>query len=775
MPVSDRRALLVFLAIVLGSAPGCGGEPEPSSNQESELEPGGPTSARAQIERTPLVSTGADAGPLSFHQSAGESRPAIELAAGVPLKLRTRTKGTIRYAVAAAEDPSEVVAISLEIAGEPADQVAIEAKGADGWIAHRTSQSYPKGVTAEFTSNRDTWLAGPVTETPRKGAPKPLVVVVVIDTIRADHTSLGGYPISTTPALEHLADLGVAFTRAYSTTSWTRPATASLLTGLEPEQHRAVCRFDLLPEEVTTFAELAGGEGYHTVAFSTNPNVLPIWGFGQGFDRFIDAESRGWTRRKGRDAAWVFEQAIEVVDREEIPLFLYLHVLDPHHPYTPPALSTRSIYPDFEKSEPGKILPGRHDVPPIASAIRRYDGEIRHTDDALGNFLTALADRNQLDTAIIVVVGDHGEEFGDHGSYYHGRTLYEEQLRVPMVIKLPGLGGEGNRVDGLASISDVLPTVVSELSWRPDSSFDGRPLGPLVRDGVPVHEYLTASLAVDEFRAHALIREGEKIVQRLAPDPSVVIYDLAADPGEQNPIADDERRALLRAELERSLAGRREGWHLLICGGKTPQRVKFVVEDTEGPPRGLSLEDEDRARLVNATAEIDIAVGPVTRVRESMGKRISVDMRDEDEIVLSSKHPTLRLESPHDAELIVGQVQSPWPEAQSLDPAAALRAASDRPRCDPEMSRVAVHVWFVEGPGAAATAEPDEALRDRLRALGYLECGVLRGLAARIRERLLRRARSQRYRRFRWVPVSLGRDRPRAFHPCPVRWEARAM
>jgi arylsulfatase A-like enzyme len=659
--------------------------------------------------------------------AAGETRPAVALTDERSVELVANASGLVRFATATTPGNQAFVTVDLARATgkEPA---RVQVVATDRWqdLLEGIEVRDGDGLTLSLTQPGVVYIGDPTVERHRAEPTVPVVAVVVIDTLRADRTSLDGYPYPTTPRLDALAQDGAAFLRAYVPNPWTRPSTASLLTSLTPQRHGAAGRFDKLPNTVVTWPEVARAAGYQTVAISTNPNVLPFWGFAQGFGRFVDWDTSNWIRRHG-DAGAVFARAIEMLDAERLPLFFYIHILDPHGPYRPPIDAARSVHPDFEANEPGFIVDA--DTPPevVESASRRYDGEIRHTDTSLGNFIDALRERKLYDSSAIVVVGDHGEEFLEHGGVSHGLTLFEEQVRVPMIIKLPH--GEaradaerGNRVDALASILDAMPTLAEQIGWTPPPGIDGKSLRPAIVDGTPVHEQLTATAQLRGNHAHALIGPHQKLIRQLSPAPESIAFDLRKDPGEQSPLADPDLLLALSRELDRELARDSSGWHLRVCGGERPERFAITLAAPVARHRVIDFEPDDRTSTTNEQLKIDVSVGPLQRTADRRGELVEVMTRDSDEVVVPDRErlSIVSLSRESRANLFVGGEASELKAPIEIARSVAVQAAGRTPAC-PRGASARVEIWFVDALGEAVLEEPDAELRARLEALGYLD------------------------------------------------------
>jgi arylsulfatase A-like enzyme len=372
----------------------------------------------------------------------------------------------------------------------------------------------------------------------RAAATKPPdVLIYLIDTLRADHCSTFGYARATTPRLDELARDGVAFEQAYSQAPWTRPSVASLFTGLLPDGHGAGRRTGL-SDSATTMAELLRASGRTTAAFISNSKVhAGGLGFERGFCRFVATDAPDRMVRSDAVGAAVLPWLQELRAR---PFFVYVHTLDPHNPYDPPP-ATRGR---FERDYHGFVTPrtltdeldARAPLAPddLAEAVALYDEEIAFNDAQLGVVLDELRRLGLYDETLIVVVADHGEEFGEHGRFGHGGRLWQELLRVPLVIKFPkSLGRPPARIAEPVRVVDVLPTILGALQVRPGRArFEGVDLGPRL-GGAPV-EGLPV-IAEEEPALRTLIEAPWKLIREGgAPDR---LFDLAQDPHETKDLA----------------------------------------------------------------------------------------------------------------------------------------------------------------------------------------------------------------------------------------------
>lgn len=384
-------------------------------------------------------------------------------------------------------------------------------------------------------------------------AHRPNVVVILIDTLRRDHLPLYGYPKPTAPFLSRLAERGIVFERAYSTSSWTPPAAASLFTSLYPFQHGVLRGFQLaqrierltgarirlspVPAAAQTQAEALATRGYRTFAITENPNLVAEMGFAQGFSSFSSFP-------KSLDAETILARlaALGPELHKPGPYFLYLHFMDVHGPYRGrPPLFDASLVDEAERK------------------VSAYDSGIRALDERLAR---AFAELGWDKDTLLVVTADHGEELGDRGNWGHGATLFGEVLNVPLVVYPPG-GSAPRRVADPVSLIDVLPTLREAAGLRPSPGDEGVSLMPYVdaRGPVPAPRALFAHLWRGD-RQDGSERSLKAAIERdwkwIGGDVGGArLYDLRRDPGERANLAREqpERVEHLR-ELYRAFEAR---------------------------------------------------------------------------------------------------------------------------------------------------------------------------------------------------------------------------
>jgi arylsulfatase A-like enzyme len=376
------------------------------------------------------------------------------------------------------------------------------------------------------------------------GAARPNVLVVVIDTLRADHLGAYGAPAGSTPFLDRLGRRGTVFDRAFAASSWTAPSVASLFTSRYASQHHVTTYDARLPDAERTLAETFADAGYRTIGVTANFRLSPALGFAQGFARWDDR----WSAPKTRANA-VRRHAVSALDaapRSSQPVLLYLQYMEPHPPYAPPPAYRRRYerHAEVGPDANARLLAGEHDFTPaeIDHLHSLYEGEVAYLDHEIARLFAALAHRGFLDDVIVVVTADHGEEFREHGLMGHGRSLYNAALRVPLV--LAGARIPAGRVRDAVSLVDLAPTLAALAGLRPETTWEGRSLVPLLAGpGTPAD--VVAELLPDggpDLRRHsaAIVRGRLKLLLMTEPWAAAIgddieAYDLDTDMPEAAP------------------------------------------------------------------------------------------------------------------------------------------------------------------------------------------------------------------------------------------------
>ena len=461
-------------------------------------------------------------------------------------------------------------------------------RGADarrGWLTRPGVAAGLVAVLAMLWAGGARVLARPaVPVVPPRAAAAPAgapnVVLLMIDTLRADRLGVYGNAGAKTPAIDALAADGVRGAHTFSQASWTRPSVATILTGLYPSSHGAVHKADILPDRVDTLAELLARAGYYTAGFPNNVNVSPGFNFGQGFAEYhylapdlffwADESAAKLTLYNGlrlvrerflarRVDVHNYYQPAEVVTDTAIawldspaaktgPFFLFLHYMDPHDPYF--------VHP-FNGEGYARVA---NPNPPAGVAekyLQLYDGEIGYLDEQLGRLFADLKRRGLYDKTLIVLTADHGEEFHEHGGWWHGTTLYDEQIHVPLLMKPARGGATGRVIEELTTSLDIAPTILATASVAVPAVMQGHAL-PL--DGAPPPGRESV-FSEEDFEGNVLQSVRTPVSKLITANPGnprglqpEELYDVKTDPGEQRSLVAKEPVLLeeMRAALGRS-------------------------------------------------------------------------------------------------------------------------------------------------------------------------------------------------------------------------------
>ncbi len=393
------------------------------------------------------------------------------------------------------------------------------------------------------------------------------LVLISVDTLRADYLGVYGYERETSPFLDELAADGLVFESAMSTSPWTLPSHASLLTGLYPSHHGAKSEHAAIAGPVRSLAQILGKAGFTTAGFVNSHYLSDRYGLERGFTTFRYATE--FTKHTGSSPIgdwairWLGEQPAE-------PFFLFLHFYDTHSGYRPLPYYRRRLVRPYDGKADGSTRQllasrrGRFEIGPDDARYLSdlYAAEILQLDDVLARVIGTLDAKGLRERTLVVVTADHGEEFLEHGGVAHGRTQYQEVLHVPLLLHGPGVP-RGERVAEPVSLVDVLPTLLGLFGLPVPAGLDGRDLRPLWRgeagdtfaDRALFGEADHNNARPDQTRS---VRRGRyKLVFDRESDETR-LFDLARDPGETRDASAEapEVAARLRADLDRFLTER---------------------------------------------------------------------------------------------------------------------------------------------------------------------------------------------------------------------------
>lgn len=406
---------------------------------------------------------------------------------------------------------------------------------------------------------------GPDAASRRAADVRPNILLISMDTTRADHLSAYGYGRPTSRRLEALAAQGVRFERAYAPSATTGPSHASLFTSLYPMRHGVVKNGIPLDQEIETLAETLSGAGFDTASVVSSYVLSSEFGYDQGFARFDDDFSgaqvpSGTTSWEGREIEGKFYGSADDTTRRALawlgderdasrPFLLFVHYFDPHDPYLPPP----GFVPPFE--------PGPKEQLKLNRTRFLYDVLLAFTDQEIGRLLDGLAGMGLSEDTLVIVTADHGEGLMQHGHMFHGVHLYEEGVRVPLILRWPGRLAAGRVEREPVALLDLAPTLLDVAEIAPSTAHQGRSLAPsLLSEDIEI-----AARPVFLYRRHyaggevapGIEAKGEKFAIRAGrwklidgpAEASLELFDLDADPGETEDVASAHPDVVARLQV----------------------------------------------------------------------------------------------------------------------------------------------------------------------------------------------------------------------------------
>ena len=564
------------------------------------------------------------------------------------------------------------------------------------------------------------------------------VVLIVVDTLRADHLGAYGYGRATSPEIDdQLAARGVLYERAYAQAPWTLPSVASYLTGRWPGDFlKGEVGSYSVPPDVPLLAERLATRGYETAGFIANWTLHSGNGFGRGFDVFYSPPPSQTSMDLHADDVGM-RAARWLRTRTERPFFLYAHFIDPHDPYLSPELvGGRSPYqPEYAGRVTGDWIHGLYSgkleleqpAADIAHIEALYDSEIHYVDRWVGAVVRAVP-AELLPSTLFIFTSDHGEELQDHRGWKHGHTLYEEQIRVPLILRWDGRLPVGSRVQEAVPLLDVVPTALAAVGAPADERLQGENLIAALDAGRPPRRraILAQHLASGPQRM-ALVHDARKYVlfdRHSPPRPTDALvghlwrsdvdrlsreeyYDLRSDPRERhNRVGEPEfagQRKIFAEPIHRRLDRQGDGLRLLTSGLESGATADVTIE-VEPPPSEWSsyfLGSQDRVELV--------------------GNRLSVHFVGDGTV------KGIRLHTRPDARLqrIDGGSQRVYlgAEAGSMNVPGESRAIAKLSASWPvDVGRPGLYLWSPRlDVLQLRPSDVDEETVKRLQALGYLE------------------------------------------------------
>ncbi len=645
----------------------------------------------------------------------------LNVAAGIPAD--KQAKGAVEFVISVMENGKSHTVLTqvIDPISRPEHRMFVNLKADLARFAGKDRELVLE--TRAFEKDGDLfrayWGAPAISVDPKFAVRKdPLVIVYLVDTLRADHTTPYGYKPRTTPELERFATDAVLFENGIAHASWTKPSVASLMTSRLPSRHHAVQLRDPLDSGQVTLAEMLDVKGFATGAVIANSVIYDKdSNFQQGFDVFAGLHGPEGERSKVVDTRLVVDRALEFLDsRRGLPTFLYVHTMDPHVPYSPPA--------PFDTMFEPKAIPGHSGMDPRYDfkepldrerLIAQYDGDIAYGDQQFGRFIDEVKKRGVYDDALIFFVGDHGEEFQDHGGWLHGRSVFDELIRVPMIVKFAGNQGAHSRIPQMVALSDVLPTILEAMGMPvPDPpAIIGRPLQGVAFGKAP-EQTVVSEISHRGFVSSGIRTGQAKYIRRFSPQADELYFDLVKDPKEgtnlmpQNPPGARRLRSAVEATMQVTP-------YRYAIRALSPEPQTLLVETTgwiEGvESAGLGIREKaevrNNGRLLEITLtpkpgmprDIFFRVRPVGVPVTLRGRRGGRDLVPADVFVgeRGDHPPSLPLRLPElDSDSVEGMFK-------------------------PGSSKTGVLI-YLDAPSGRAVQDLDPAEREHLCALGYINC-----------------------------------------------------
>ncbi len=364
------------------------------------------------------------------------------------------------------------------------------------------------------------------------------VIVILIDTLRADHLPCYGYERNTAPNICGLAEEGFLFKNMYANSPSTKTSIASLFTSMLPSQHKSIFNKDVLNDEVITMAEILAEHGYKTHAVNANPVIKTQFNYDQGFATWNDRLAR---------AVKMNRVIFKALDSYEQPFFLYLHYMDPHSPYKSPGRYSKFFNEDYDGIVTG-LAPYEvsyfENRPDELEQLRAfYDNDIRYVDHSIGRLFERLKETGLYEDSVIILLSDHGEMFLEHGQFEHSNGVYTELIDVPLIIRAPNQ--EKMVIETPVQTVDILPTLLAMLAIDVDLLFMGRSIFPLIGSDETrpiISEQLRKQWGI-RVPETALIMEDYKLIKQLATNDHA-LFNMRVDPMERENVIDSAPSAL---------------------------------------------------------------------------------------------------------------------------------------------------------------------------------------------------------------------------------------
>ncbi len=418
---------------------------------------------------------------------------------------------------------------------------------------------------------------------------KPNIVIVTIDTLRADHLGCYGYRKPTSPRIDQIGSRAIFFEKALSQTPQTLPSHTSIFTGMHPRTHKSITHESVVDENLNTLAEILKHKGYRTAAFVSSHVLDSRLNLDQGFDLYWELHKAKEDRERQLGQEQEIDFTTDAVlnwlrSKAREPFMLWVHWFHPHRPYNPPPeyrkrFTGENRYRNITESDfLTKVWREKIELPQsdVDYIIGCYDGEVAFSDKQIGRLLDELSSRGLLKNTIIVITSDHGEILYEHEYYFgHDIALYDQCLWIPLIILGPGILSQPKRIPDVVESIDIMPTLLDLVGIEKPKEIEGRSLLPLIEKGSPsqVEYFFSETFPFPEkgLPHHAVRTASHKLIWRETEGQIVKeFYDLIEDPGEKTNRFSSEDR--LAAQLDSVLTS----W--ISKGGLRPAPIPTALE-----------------------------------------------------------------------------------------------------------------------------------------------------------------------------------------------------
>ncbi len=421
---------------------------------------------------------------------------------------------------------------------------------------------------------------------------RPSVILITMDSLRPDHLGCYGYRRDTSPNIDKFAGGGTVFLNAVAQATNTAPSLASILTSAYPERHRVFLFGNRISDKTVSLTSVLKNNGYETGFLSSHPGAATIGGFEDDFDTFYTAWTfREDTRGKSFKVTEINSRIIKWLKaRKKKQFFLWVHYLEPHYPMNPPA-EYKDFFSKYYTSKPGNKVKlsryfafGSGGIPLRLAAtndyitdlgyyVNLYDASVRYADNCVGNLLESLRTMGLADNTLVIIASDHGESMGEHNLYFsHSFNVYEELIRVPLIIRLPTSAPQGRRVASQVQLIDVAPTILEILKINKPSAMQGKGFVSLWNGSDLEEERFAFSSVGDSSYGEIAVRTNAWKLIYYKDTRRYGLYDLMNDPKELNNLLPGRERQL-------ELLKNKLGEYLKQAGNHYKAEIKIVFDE----------------------------------------------------------------------------------------------------------------------------------------------------------------------------------------------------